>query len=56
MKGGSYVYYFNNYVDENSLKRFIAPVTGFFSSIGMNFFGEDPKSAGFGLFNAGVLL
>lgn len=56
MKGGSYVYYFNNYVDENSLKQFIAPVTGFFNSIGMNFFGEDPKSAGFGLFNAGGII
>jgi Na+/melibiose symporter-like transporter len=56
MKGGSYVYYFNNYVDENSLKHFIAPVTSFFNSVGMNFFGEDPKSAGFGLFNAGGII
>ena len=56
MKGGSYVYYFNNYVDENSLKNFISPITGFFSSIGMNFFGEDPRSAGFGLFNAGGII
>ena len=56
MKGGSYVYYFNNYVDGDSLKHFIAPITGFFSSIGMNFFGEDPKSAGFGLFNAGGII
>ncbi|WP_317235895.1 MFS transporter [Niabella hibiscisoli] len=53
MKGGSYVYYFNNYVDETSLTHFISPITGFFHSIGMNFFGEEPKSAGFGLFNAG---
>lgn len=56
MKGGSYVYYFNNYVDETSLKHFIAPITNFFNSIGMNFFGEDPKSAGFGLFNAGGII
>jgi Na+/melibiose symporter-like transporter len=56
MKGGSYVYYFNNYVDETSLKNFISPITGFFSSIGMNFFGEDAKSAGFGLFNAGGII
>jgi N-glycosylase/DNA lyase len=34
MKGGSYVYYFNNYVDETSLKNFISPITAFFSSIG----------------------
>jgi Na+/melibiose symporter-like transporter len=56
MKGGSYVYYFNNYVDEASLKSFISPITGFFDSIGMNFFGENVKSAGFGLFNAGGII
>lgn len=56
MKGGAYVYYFNNYVDETSLKSFISPITSFFNSIGMNFFGEDPKSAGFGLFNAGGII
>jgi Na+/melibiose symporter-like transporter len=56
MKGGSYVYYFNNYVDEDSLKSFISPITGFFDSIGMNFFGENVKSAGFGLFNAGGII
>lgn len=56
MKGGAYVYYFNNYVDETSLKSFISPITTFFNSIGMNFFGEDPKSAGFGLFNAGGII
>lgn len=56
MKGGSYVYYFNNYVDEASLKSFISPITTFFNSVGMNFFGEDPKSAGFGLFNAGGII
>lgn len=56
MKGGSYVYYFNNYVDENALASFISPITSFFNSIGMNFFGEDPRSAGFGLFNAGGII
>ncbi|AZA57753.1 MULTISPECIES: MFS transporter [Chryseobacterium] len=56
MKGGAYVYYFNNYVDETSLKSFISPITAFFNSVGMNFFGEDPKSAGFGLFNAGGII
>jgi GPH family glycoside/pentoside/hexuronide:cation symporter len=56
MKGGSYVYYFNNYVDEASLQQFISPITNFFNSIGMNFFGEDPRSAGFGLFNAGGII
>lgn len=56
MKGGSYVYYFNNYVDEASLQQIISPITDFFNSIGMNFFGEDPRSAGFGLFNAGGII
>ncbi|WP_294230624.1 MFS transporter [uncultured Chryseobacterium sp.] len=56
MKGGSYVYYFNNYVDETALASFISPITNFFNSIGMNFFGEDPRSAGFGLFNAGGII
>ena len=56
MKGGSYVYYFNNYVDETALANFISPITSFFNSVGMNFFGEDPRSAGFGLFNAGGII
>lgn len=56
MKGGSYVYYFNNYVDEAALQQFISPITGLFNSVGMNFFGEDPRSAGFGLFNAGGII
>lgn len=56
MKGGSYVYYFSNYVDEEALTDFISPVIGALSAIGMNFFGSDPISAGFGLFNAGGIL
>jgi sugar (glycoside-pentoside-hexuronide) transporter len=56
MKGGSYVYYFKNYVDAESLTRFVNPITSFFSEHGMNFFGEDPVSAGFGLFNAGGII
>ncbi|HEY0677502.1 MAG TPA: MFS transporter [Chitinophagaceae bacterium] len=56
MKGGSYVYYFKNYVDEASLTSFIKPILNFLSGIGINFFGEDPVSAGFGLFNAGGIL
>lgn len=56
MKGGSYVYYFKNYVDKESLTAFILPITNFLSGIGMNFFGEDPVSAGFGLFNAGGII
>ena len=56
MKGGSYVYYFENYVDEEKLSAFIKPIVAFLSAIGINFFGENPVSAGFGLFNAGGIL
>jgi Na+/melibiose symporter-like transporter len=56
MKGGSYVYYFNNYVDKQKLTDFITPVLHLLSSAGLNFFGEDPVSAGFGLFNAGGII
>lgn len=56
MKGGSYVYYFKNYVDKESLTSFVTPITNALSGLGMNFFGEDPVSAGFGLFNAGGII
>ncbi len=56
MKGGSYVYYFKNFVDKETLTSFISPILQFLSGIGINFFGEDPVSAGFGLFNAGGII
>lgn len=56
MKGGSYVYYFNNFVDKEALTRFISPVSGALLSAGIDFFGSDPVSAGFGLFNAGGII
>jgi GPH family glycoside/pentoside/hexuronide:cation symporter len=56
MKGGSYVYYFKNYIDKGSLTSFINPIIHFLSGIGLNFFDEDPVSAGFGLFNAGGII
>jgi glycoside/pentoside/hexuronide:cation symporter, GPH family len=56
MKGGSYVYYFKNYVDAARLTQFIKPILDFLSNIGINFFGNDPISAGFGLFNAGGII
>ncbi len=56
MKGGSYVYYFNNYVDKASLTNFISPLINALSGLGINFFGSDPISAGFGLFNAGGII
>lgn len=52
MKGGSYVYYFNNYVDKDALQEFLQPMLTFLEKIGLNFFGSDLASAGFGLFNA----
>ena len=56
MKGGSYVYYFENFIDASRLTSFINPVLEFLSSVGINFFGNDPVSAGFGLFNAGGII
>jgi glycoside/pentoside/hexuronide:cation symporter, GPH family len=52
MKGGSYVYYFENYVNKEQLAVFIQPILDFLLTIGINPFGNDPISAGFGLFNA----
>lgn len=56
MKGGAYVYYFNNYVNEQSLTQFIQPIIDSLTAVGINFFGSDPVSAGFGLFNAGGII
>lgn len=56
MKGGAYVYYFENYVNKESLTQFVQPILNALSGIGINFFGEDPVSAGFGLFNAGGII
>jgi GPH family glycoside/pentoside/hexuronide:cation symporter len=56
MKGGGYVYYFENYVNKEQLTAFISPVLNTFSKLNINFFGEDPVSAGFGLFNAGGII
>lgn len=56
MKGGAYVYFFENYVDKASLTSFISPILNGFSNAGINFFGEDPVSAGLGLFNAGGII
>ena len=56
MKGGAYVYYFENYVDKEELSAFIQPILDFSSTVGINFFGDNPVSAGFGLFNAGGII
>lgn len=56
LKGGSYVYYFENYVDKAQLALFIQPILDGLSSVGLNHFGSDPVAAGFGLFNAGGII
>ena len=56
MKGGAYVYYFENFVDKEALTNFINPVLEAFSNAGINFFGSEPVSAGLGLFNAGGII
>jgi Na+/melibiose symporter-like transporter len=56
MKGGAYVYYFENYVNKEQLTQFVKPLLDSLASIGINPFGEDPISAGFGLFNAGGII
>lgn len=56
LKGGSYIYYFENYVDKDQLALFIQPILDSLSSIGLNHFGNDPVAAGFGLFNAGGII
>ena len=56
MKGGSYIYYFENFVDKEQLTIFISPILDFLSSVGVNFFGNDTVSAGFGLFNASGII
>lgn len=56
LKGGSYVFYFTHFVDEAALATFISPITNFLTSVGINFFGSDPMSAGLGLFNAGGII
>ena len=56
MKGGSYVYYFENYVDKDQLAIFIQPILDVLSTLKLNYFGNDPVSAGFGLFNAGGII
>ena len=38
MKGGAYVYYFENYVNEDALAFFIEPIIYIHSIIGLNFF------------------
>ena len=50
MKGGSYVYYFENYVDKNELTTFLAPFKQFLPRF------ENDTSLGLGVFNGGGIL
>ena len=56
LKGGSYVYYFENYVDTTQLEIFIQPILDFLGNFGFHYFDGDPVSSGFGLFNAGGII
>jgi GPH family glycoside/pentoside/hexuronide:cation symporter len=67
LKGGMYIYYFDNYVDEVALSGFLEGI-GFNNMIaGLNIFlrdvglsgyqwPDDPVSSGFSLFNAGGII
>jgi len=66
LKGGMYVYYFNNYVDEPALVKFlddigfndfIAGMTLFFNGMGFTFsWPEEVSASGFSLFNGGGII
>lgn len=50
MKGGSYVYYFENYVDKTELTAFLEPFKKFLPTF------ENDTSLGLGVFNGGGIL
>jgi glycoside/pentoside/hexuronide:cation symporter, GPH family len=50
MKGGSYVYYFENYVDKTALTAFLEPFKKFLPTF------ENDTSLGLGVFNGGGIL
>jgi Na+/melibiose symporter-like transporter len=50
MKGGSYVYYFENYVDKAELSAFLSPFKKFLPTF------ENDTSLGLGVFNGGGIL
>jgi len=50
MKGGSYVYYFENYVNQESLNAFLNPLKSFLPTF------ENDTSLGLGVFNGGGIL
>lgn len=50
MKGGSYVYYFENYVDQEELNKFLEPLKAFLPTF------ENDTSMGLGVFNGGGII
>jgi Na+/melibiose symporter-like transporter len=66
LKGGMYIYYFNNYVSPPELatflerigfNSFIGGLTAFFGGLGFTFaWPDDPAASGFGLFNGGGII
>lgn len=67
LKGGSYVYYFENYINEASLAAFLDNIgfngfidglNNFFTKLGLHGFQwpEDAPTSGFSLFNAGGII
>ncbi|WP_075184567.1 MFS transporter [Teredinibacter haidensis] len=66
LKGGMYIYYFNNYVDEAALASFLGNIgfygfidglTSLFASMGVNFeWPREATASGYGLFNGGGII
>lgn len=66
LKGGMYIYYFNNYVDETALTEFLTGIgfysfidwlTAVFASLGWHFeWPREATASGYGLFNGGGII
>lgn len=67
LKGGTYIYYFENYLDETAIaaflddsgfNRFIAGLNGVLTRVGLTEFRwpEDAATSGFSVFNAGGII
>ncbi len=53
IKGGTYIYYFENYLDKNALSQFMH-TTGFYNFIANTV--DDPATSAFSLFNGGGIV
>ncbi|MFO7868957.1 MAG: MFS transporter [Bacteroidales bacterium] len=54
LKGGSYIFYFENYLNKQALAKFLLPLKDILASIGLTY--ESVPSMGFSIFNAGGIL